>query len=193
MGYNALMFKKWLMMVLSLLVLLLSGACVSRARALPLVLWEDENMPFEIYLPEEWEINLESEDDDTRYLISSSAFSGDENDFRIYLYLARNDAESLEARLVENNARIEPWLAALVDEDYEIYNKNELKVDKSEAMALDFAKPKGESYLVGRVVLVSHPTHTLAFVAMAGEAEWNEYVRSFDKILSRFTIKRTEN
>ena len=88
-----------------------------------------------------------------------------------------------------SKALIEPWLAELVSDDYEIYNENEIRLAREQAMVLDFAKPMGGTYRVGRVVIGSHPTYVIAFVAMADETEWNMYVRTFEKILRGFKIK----
>ncbi len=78
----------------------------------------------------------------------------------------------------------------LIDDDYEIYNKSELKIDKKNLpWGLDFAKPVDDSYLVGRVVIGTHKTHTIAFVAMADKTSWDANVRTFDKIIRSLKIK----
>ncbi len=149
----------------------------------------DETFPFEISLPENWSIQQESGEDHARYLIAPNDFTGDEESFRIYFYFSQPETKDLEEHLAVSKALIEPWLAGLVSEDYEIYNKNELKLAKEQAMVLDFAKPMGETYMVGRVVIGTHPTHVIAFVAMASESEWNMYVRTFDKIMRSLKIR----
>lgn len=175
----------------ALLALLICGACVSQARALPLKPWQDETLAFNISLPEGWQISHVPGEDEAQFLIAPEIYDGSEESFRIYLYFSKTAEDELQNHLELSSERIEQWMSALIDESYEIYNKNELKIDKKPAMALDFAKPDGESYLVGRVVIASHPDHTLAFVAMANREEWNATVRTFDKIVSSFKIKKT--
>lgn len=179
--------------LLILSVLLLCGACVSRDRALRLSPVVDDALPFEISLPENWSIQQEAGEDHARYLIAPNDFTGDEESFRIYFYFSQPETKDLEEHLAVSKALIEPWLAGLVSEDYEIYNKNELKLAKEQAMALDFAKPMGETYMVGRVVIGTHPTHVIAFVAMASESEWNMYVRTFDKIMRSLKIRTSSD
>lgn len=176
-----------------LAALLLCGACVSRDRALRLDPVVDETFPFEISLPENWSIQQEPGEDTARYLIVPNDFTGDEGAFRIYLYFSKPETADLEEHLTVSKALIEPWLAELVSDDYEIYNKNEIRLAREQAMVLDFAKPMGDTYRVGRVVIGSHPTHVIAFVAMADETEWNMYVRTFDKIMRSLKIKTTND
>lgn len=183
------MRKRLFLGFLLLLILLAFSACVSQAKALPLTPWEDESLPFEIALPEGWTLKEDPVKGAPHYVIQTSDERGIVEDFRIHLYFSRNESESLEGNMQESSARLEAWMADLISDDYEIYNKNDFRVNRNPAMALDFAKPVDETYMVGRVVIVTHPTHTIGFVAMASEDEWNAKVRTFDKIVSSFKIK----
>lgn len=176
-----------------LVVLLLCGACVSQARALALSPWVDATLPFEISLPEGWTLSQIQSSDGAQYLIAPEDFTGLDDEFRVYLYFAQTEQEDLAIHLQDSTARLESWMAELIDDEYEIYNKNELKIDKQPAVALDFAKPIDDTYLVGRVVMATHPTHTIAFVAMAGEEAWNANVRTFDKIIPSLKLKKSPN
>ncbi len=183
------MLKRWLCGLFVLLSLLLCGACVSQAKALPLTPVPDENLAFTLSLPEGWTLTEDSEKGAPHYLILPKDFEDTEEAFRIHFYFEKTEAADLNASLEESSQRLEVWMAELVDKDYEIYNKNDFRVDKNPAMWLDFAKPVEESYLVGRVLLVTHPSYTIGFVAKANEANWNANVRTFDKIVGSFKIK----
>lgn len=187
------MQKRPFLSVLALFCILLCGACVRQARALPLTPVPDENLPFRISLPEGWTLSEDPEHGAPRYLILPDDFEDHEEAFRIYFYFAKIEAQDLTASMEESSARLKTWMSELIDQDCEIYNKNDFSVDKNPAVALDFAKPDGESYLVGRVLLVTHPTHTIGFVAKADETHWNANVRTFDKIVKSFQVKPESN
>lgn len=183
------MRKRLFLGFLLLLILLSFSACVRQAKALTLTPWDDESLPFEIALPEGWTLKEDPEKGAPHYFIQTAEYNGKAEDFRVHLYFSRNESGSLEGNMAESSTRLETWMAELISDDYEIYSKNDFRVNKNPALALDFAKPLDESYMVGRVVIVTHPTHTIGFVAMASEAEWNVNVRTFDKIVSGFKIK----
>ena len=183
------MRNRFLLSLVALLTLFLCGACVSQAKALPLTVQVDENLPFTIALPEGWTLTEDPEKGSPHYLILPKGFEDTEDAFCVHLYFSKTEAQDLTASMEESSTRLEAWMKDLIDKDYEIYNKNDFRVDKNPAMALDFAKPVDESYLVGRVLLVTHPTHTIGFVAKANEANWNANVRTFDKIVESFKIK----
>jgi len=169
--------------------LLLCGACSYQAKALPLSPWVDESLPFTISLPENWELVALASDDNTQYRIAPDDYSEGDESFRVYLYFSETQSEARDEILEESSQKLEDWMDDLIDDNYEIYNKSELKIDKKPAVGLDFAKPVDDSYLVGRVVIGTHKTHTIAFVAMADKASWDANVRTFDKIIRSLKIK----
>lgn len=63
--------------------------------------------------------------------------------------------------------------------DYEIYNSAEMRVAKNPAMILDFARPLGESYHVGRMELVYLPGHLVYLAGFGPREDWDVFLPTF--------------
>ena len=60
-------------------------------------------------------------------------------------------------------------------------------------MLLDFAKPHGETYMLGRVVIVAMPFYVLVFVGTGIEAEWEAFLPTFREMLGEFHLSSAES
>lgn len=100
--------------------------------------------------------------------------------------------ETEQALLQTAQTRLESYLREILpNDDYEIYNTAEIRVERNPALLLDIARPVQEGYQVGRIVLVYLPGH-LVFLAGLGEREaWEVFLPTFRAIVEgmRFSIQ----
>jgi len=72
--------------------------------------------------------------------------------------------------------------------DYEIYNNAELRVARNPALLLDFARPLGESYHVGRMVLVYLPGYLVFLAGFGPREDWDAFLPTFRQMVDGMTF-----
>ena len=157
-----------LAVLLILFALLLCGCGEVTEPSLPLVEYKDPAGQYLWAIPEGWQATL---DGNTLTLTDPSVADSPES-LQIKLFFQPVQADSPEEESAQFKTALEPFLAANIDDTYEIYNEGETKVDRLPAVVLDFAKPHGSTYLVGREVIVVSPSITLAFIGKGERAAW---------------------
>ena len=153
--------------LLGFLILFILSACQS-SRSETLALEEEPfthpSGIFTIPIPEGWQVRVDEESPDVVWLTPPEG--GPEVTIVMIAEVLPGETEEemndAAAVLLEDYiTRFLPYT------DYEIYNNAEMRVAKNPAMILDFARPLGESYHVGRMELVYLPGH-LVYLAGYG-------------------------
>lgn len=166
-------------------MLTLLNACSRTSGAsLPL---EDYRDPYDRYtfaIPSGWETSLENQ----LLTIVPPGYAGSEEELVLRVYSAPTNTTDTATHIDLAKQEIEPFLTSYLDDDYEVVNQGETRVDKYPAMLLDFAKPHQESYMLGRVVIVAMPFYILVFLGTGVEANWEPFLPTFREMLKKFDM-----
>jgi hypothetical protein len=68
-------------------------------------------------------------------------------------------------------------------DDYEIYNNAEVRVARNPAMILDFARPLGEGYHVGRMEMIYLPAHLVYLAGYGPREAWDPFLPTFREMV----------
>lgn len=173
-----------LVIFLILFALLLSGCGEATEPSLPLVEYKDPAGQYLWAIPEGWQAAL---DGNILTLTDPNATDAAES-LQLKLFFQPVQADSPEEESAQFKTALEPFLTANIDGSYKIYNEGETKVNRLPAVVLDFAKPHGSTYLVGREVIVVSPSIALAFIGKGERAAWEAFLPTFRKSLTRFSL-----
>ncbi len=176
-------FYKTIFLAIVLLTLL-SACSGSSGKSLPLEDYRDPRDRYAFAIPEGWETNVEDE----MLTITPPDYSGDEEEIVVRLYTSPTNTTDTATHIDQAKKEIEPFLSAYLDDDYEVVNEGDTRVDKYPAMLLDFAKPYEDSYMLGRVVIVAMPFYVLVFLGTGVEAEWETFLPTFREMLKQFSL-----
>lgn len=168
--------------LMGLAFLLILSACQSSAgEALPLAheAYEHPSGIFTLPIPEGWRIS-QGETADVAWLTPPEGGPD--------LTLVMIAAELPSGTEDEMNAAAQDLLEAylreyLPYEDYEIYNSAEVRVARNPAMILDFARPLGESYHVGRMEMIYLPAHLIYLAGFGPRAAWDAFLPTFRQMV----------
>ena len=140
---------------------------------------------FEIAIPEGWVTEPGGGEEMVWLLPPSDA------DLNLSLVMIAEELPGADenAMLAAASARIEGYLQDLLPyEDYEIINQSEMRVARNPAILLDFARPLGESYHVGRMVLIYLPGHLVFVIGFGPRDEWDAFLPTFRKMVDGMTF-----
>lgn len=85
--------------------------------------------------------------------------------------------------------RLEAYMAAYLPyADYEIYNNAEVRVNRNPALLLDFARPLGDSYHVGRMELIYLPGHLVYLAGFGPRVDWDAFLPTFRAMVEEMTF-----
>ena len=171
-------------LLVSALLALLSACNRTSGASLPL---EDYRDPYDRYtfaIPEGWETSV----DNQLLTIVPPGYAGSEEELVVRVYSAPTNTTDTATHIDLAKQEIEPLLASYIDDDYEVVNEGEIRVDKYPSMLLDFAKPHQDSYMLGRVVIVAMPFYILVFFGTGVEAEWQAFLPTFRDMLKKFDM-----
>jgi hypothetical protein len=171
------------------LVLFLSACSGNSGKSLPLENYHSPDGRFEFAIPSGWQTRQ-----DGALLVTMPAdYSDTEEELIVHLYASPTGTTDTATHINLAKEQIEPFLETVIGEDYETVNEGETRVDKYPAMLLDFAKPHGETYMLGRVVIVAMPFYVLVFVGTGIEAEWEAFLPTFREMLGEFHLSSAES
>ena len=151
--------------------------------SLPLVEYIDPGGAYVWAIPEGWNISI---DGSTLTLTDPIGTSPEGLQVRLFLKAVSADTPEAEAEAIK--AVLQPFLTETLDETYEVYNEGQTKVNRLATMILDFAKPHGKTYLVGREVIVMVPSAALAFIGTGERDAWESFLPTFRKMLTKFEL-----
>ena len=171
-------------LIATLLLTLLSACSGSSGKSLPLEDYRDPQERYTFAVPEGWETSVE----DQTLTITPSDYSGSEEEVVVRVYTSPTNTTDTATHIDLAKKQIEPFLSAYLDDEYEVVNEGETRVDKYPAMLLDFAKPYGDSYMLGRVVIVAMPFYVLVFLGTGVEADWETFLPTFREMLKQFNL-----
>lgn len=181
------MFKENLRksILLAVILLTLLNACsATSGKSFPLEDYRDPQDHYSFAIPEGWDTNL----DDQLLTITPSGYTGTEEEIVIRVYTSPTNTTDTATHIDLAKKEIEPFLSSYIDDDYEVVNEGETRVDKYPAMLLDFAKPHEDSYMLGRVVIVAMPFYVLVFLGTGVEADWETFLPTFRDMLKQFSL-----
>lgn len=168
----------------TILLTLLSACSGSSGKSLLLEDYRDPQDRYAFAIPEGWETNVE----DQTLTITPPDYSGSEEEVVVRVYTSPTNTTDTATHIDLAKKEIEPFLSAYLDDDYEVVNEGNIRVDKYPAMLLDFAKPHKDSYMLGRVVIVAMPFYVLVFLGTGVEADWETFVPTFREMLKEFSL-----
>lgn len=175
---------------LVLALLTFPSACsLKSGSSLPLDNYQSPDGRFEFSIPAGWQ----TDQNDALFTTTPPDYSGSEEELIVHVYASPTETIDTATHLDLAKEQIEPFLASVIDEDYKVVNEGETKVDKYPAMLLDFAKPYGETYMLGRVVIVAMPFYVLVFVGTGIETEWEAFLPTFREMLNQFHLSSAES
>ena len=174
--------------LLGFLILFILSACQS-SRSETLALAEEPfthpSGIFTIPIPEGWQVRVDEESPDVVWLTPP------EGGLEVTIVMI---AEVLPGETEEemNDAAadlLEDYITRFLPyTDYEIYNSAEMRVAKNPAMILDFARPLGESYHVGRMELVYLPGHLVYLAGYGPREDWDGFLPTFRQMVEGMTF-----
>lgn len=167
-----------------LAALLLAGCAAAAGDPLPLEDYADPLGRYTFAIPKGWQ----AESDTDTLTITPPGYTGGVEELRVVMLSVPTFTTDLTEHMDQVIAQLEPFLAAYLDEAYEVVNEGNTRVDGYPALLLDFAKPYQSTYLLGRVVLVAMPAYNQAFLGMGIEAEWEAFLPTFRAMLSEFDL-----
>ena len=168
----------WLILALSL------SACAESGTVFPLESAPDAQGRFDFSMPEGWQ----SQTDGAINSYTPSDYDGSEEDLRVLLYLAPTNTFDTQEHIDVASPLIQSFLATYLDDDYEVIDQGEIKVDKYPAMKLYFSKPHSDTYLVGQVVITAMPGVVVIFLGTGIRADWDAFEPSFKAMLDDFHL-----
>lgn len=151
--------------------------------SLPLVEYTEPGGAYVWAIPEGWDTNVNGA---TLTLTDPSGNSPE--GLQVKLFLEAVSADTPEAEAAAIKTVLQPFLTETLDESYEVYNEGQTKVNRLPTMILDFAKPHGQTYLVGREVIVMAPSAALAFIGTGERDAWESFLPTFRKMLTKFEL-----
>lgn len=151
--------------------------------SLPLVEYIDPGSAYVWAIPEGWDTSI---DGATLTLTDPEGKSPEGVQVKLFMKSVSADTPETEATAIK--AILQPFLTETLDDTYEVYNEGENKVNRLPAMILDFAKPYGKTYLVGREVIVMAPSTALAFIGTGEREAWESFLPTFRKMLTKFEL-----
>ncbi|NLC13383.1 MAG: DUF1795 domain-containing protein [Chloroflexi bacterium] len=174
---------KTILVVITLLILLSSCSGTS-GKSLPLEDYRDPQDRYNFAIPEKWKTTVE----DQTLTLTPPDYSGSEEEIVVRVYASPTNTIDTATHIDLAKKQIEPFLSAYLDDDYEVVNEGDIRVDKYPAMLLDFAKPHQDSYMLGRVVIVAMPFYVLVFLGTGIEADWEAFLPTFREMLKQFSL-----
>jgi hypothetical protein len=169
-----------------LMVIFIASCTAESSSTLPLEKYTDPASRFSFAIPQGWQA---SELPEENVLVFTPAdYSGDITELRVLLFAAETDTFDTQEHLDQANALLQPFLTKYLDETYQVINQGETEVAKSPAVLLDFAKPYGDLYLEGRLVMVAMPGFVLAFLGMGESEAWEDFLPTFRAMLKEFQL-----
>ncbi len=170
-----------------LLIACLTSACIAESSsALPLEAYTDPASRFSFAIPQGWQASELPEENVLAF--TPADYSGEITELRVLLFAVETDTFDTQEHLDQANALLEPFLTKYLDETYQVINQGETEVAKSPAVLLDFAKPYGDLYLEGRLVMVAMPGYVLAFLGMGESQAWEDFMPTFRAMLTEFQL-----
>lgn len=151
--------------------------------SLPLIEYTDPSGAFKWAIPEGWNASVGGE-----VLTLTDPAGTTPEGLQVKLFLKTVTADSTEAESAAIKAELQPFLTETLDDSYEVYNEGQTKVNRIPSMILDFAKPYGETFLVGREVIVMAPSAALAFIGTGERDAWEDFLPTFRKMLTKFEL-----
>ncbi len=173
------------------LVLLALSCCMALAGcsneptepSLPLVDYTDPSGAYVWAIPEGWNSSV-----DGAVLTLTDPAGTNPGGLQVKLFLRSVSADTPEAEAAAIKAVLQPFLTETLDDTYEVYNEGQTKVNRLPTMILDFAKPYGETFLVGREVIVMAPSTAIAFMGTGERDAWENFLPTFRKMLTKFEL-----
>jgi len=174
--------------LLGLVILLTLSACQSSGGvALPLAeaLYAHPSGIFTISIPEGWQVSGDAESPEVAWLTPPEG--GPEVTVVMIAEVLPGETEDEMNEAAQ--VLLEDYLTRFLPySDYEIYNSAEMRVAKNPAMILDFARPLGESYHVGRMEMIYLPGH-LVYLAGYGPREgWDAFLPTFREMVEEMNF-----
>ena len=151
--------------------------------SLPLIEYTDPSGAFKWAIPEGWNASVGGE-----VLTLTDPAGTTPEGLQVKLFLKTVTADSTEAESAAIKAELQPFLTETLDDSYEVYNEGQTKVNRLPSMILDFAKPHGKTFLVGREVIVMAPSTALAFIGTGERDAWEDFLPTFRKMLTKFEL-----
>lgn len=173
-----------LILLLMVLLTILSACSQSSGKSLPLEDYLDPQGRYSFAIPEGWETSVE----DQLLTIVPPDYGGGEEELVVRVYTSPTNTIDTATHIDLAKKQIEPFLSTYIDEDYEVVNQGDTRVDKYPSMLLDFAKPYQDTYMLGRVVIVAMPFYVLVFLGTGIEADWEAFLPTFREMLKQFTL-----
>lgn len=170
------------LIVFALLILTSCGA--GGGSSLPLEDYNDPQGRYTFVIPQGWQSDLDAE----ALTLTPPDYQGTQEELIVYVYTSPTNTTDSATHIDLAKKQIEPFLETILDEDYQVVNEGQTKVDKYPAMLLDFAKPHEDSYMLGRVVIVAMPFYALVFLGKGVEANWEAFVPTFREMLKQFHL-----
>lgn len=176
------------------MLFILSACTSSGAEVLPLAT-ESYTHPsgiFTIPIPDGWQVTM-GETEDVVWLTPPAG--GPE--IMVVMIAAALPGETEDEMNAAAQTLLEGYLTAYLPyTDYEIYNSAEARVERNPAMILDFARPLGESYHVGRMEMIYLPAHLVYLAGFGPREDWDPFLPTFRQMVEgmSFSIQPlTEN
>jgi len=169
--------------LIGILVLFILSACQSsRSEVLPLA-EEPYTHPsgiFTLPIPEGWQVSVDEETPEVIWLTPSEG--GPE--VTVVMIAEMLTGETEDEMNAAAQALLEDYLTRFLPyTDYEIYNNAEVRVAKNPAMILDFARPLGESYHVGRMEMIYLPGHLVYLAGFGPREDWDPFLPTFRQMV----------
>ena len=172
--------KRALLVCLTLFVL--SACQSSRSETVPLA-EEPFSHPsgiFTIPIPEGWQVSVDEGAPEVAWLTPPEG--GPE--VTVVMIAEVLSGETEDEMNTAAQALLEDYLTRFLPyPDYEIYNSAEMRVAKNPAMILDFARPLGESYHVGRMEMIYLPGHLVYLAGFGPREDWDPFLPTFREMV----------
>lgn len=173
-----------LTVLLTGLLPLLSACSEPTEPSLPLETYLEPNGLYSLSVPEGWELDQEEH----ILTLTPPRNDADTDSLRLLVFVKPAREQEAEAHARETQELLEPFLRQYIDDSYEIINEGETKAGKLPAVVIDFAKPEGSAYLVGREVLAAEPNYVVAFLGLGERQQWEDFLPTFRKMLTTFQL-----
>jgi len=173
---------------LVLLCLLLLSACGLPAPAdpLPLQTYADPAGVYQLSLPEGW---LTSQAEDSQvWTFYPGPGEPAEDDLYVSLLVAELGTDDPEAVQDLSTNLFAAFLASHITEEYEVYSRGETKLLGQPALIIDYARPYGETFLTGRLVMAVLPGYAVAFFGHAERTAWEAFLPTFKQMRVDFVL-----
>jgi hypothetical protein len=160
---------------------LLAGCGVGGGEVLPLAEepYQHPSGIFTIPIPEGWQV-VQGETEDIAWLTPPEGGP----DVTVVMIAAVLPGETEDEMNAAAQDLLEAYLVQYLPyDDYEIYNSAEMRVQRNPAMLLDFARPLGESYHVGRMEMIYLPAHLVYLAGFGPRADWDPFLPTFRQMV----------